>query len=148
MKASPTFLAYAAAVGVLGVADFVALPLVRAAETSSPASVTVPLEERNASGISGTVTLSPQGNATMIHVTLFSAPSFLPALSLHSGFDCMDAPGSASRPIRLNPVSSGGVSQTIVAIPIGAFHSSHFVLDVRDATEQERFAQACARIGP
>jgi hypothetical protein len=109
--------------------------------------VTVPIEPQHGSGVRGTVTLSPQGNQTVVHVTMASGPVLRPTLSLQSGSDCIDSPSSAGQRMPLNPLGSGMVSRTIVAIPIGAFTSRHFVLNVRDATSRQQFSEACARLG-
>lgn len=128
--------------------QFAALSNVFAAETPAPMTFSVPLEARNGSAITGSVTLSPQGSGTLIEVSIFALPAFQPNLTLYSGTDCLESATAASRPIPLNPVSSGQTSQTIVAIPLTAFKSQHFVLDVRDATSREQVARACARLGP
>lgn len=108
----------------------------------------MPLQARHGSGMSGTVTIQPQGPAkTVISVNMFNSPSLRPVLTLHSGADCVDSAAASVRPIPLNPVSSGGISKTIVSIPFRSLSSSRYVVDVRDATERSRFVQACARIG-
>lgn len=141
----------AAALVLACAAQLPRVPAVFAASSPSPGatggSLTFPLVERNNSGVKGTVTLSPQGSNTMIDVTMFSRPSLASSLSLRSGADCADVPGSAAERVRLNPVSSGSASHTIVAIPLSAFTRSKFVVDVRDATAREQASEACALIG-
>jgi hypothetical protein len=45
----------------------------------------------------------------------------------------------------LNPIT-GRSSSTLVSVPIGAFTSRHFVVDVRNASTRAQFSEACARI--
>ena len=141
--------ACACVLSLLAALERSALLGVAAAPSPSPvrtdAIIRVPLQERHGSGVRGTVTLSPQGPKTIVHVYVFSLPPFHPDLSLRSGSDCMDARSAATRMIPLSPVSTGQVSQTIVSIPLSSFSTSHFVVDLRDATSRAQFAQACAR---
>jgi hypothetical protein len=118
------------------------------AQTAAPSPVPrqhVPLEERHQSGTHGSVDLAPKGGKTEVLVKV-SAPRTTPAnLTLHSGSDCLDTFGSPATQFHLNPLN-GTSSRTLVSLPIGAFHSKHFVVDVRNATNRARFAEACARI--
>ncbi|HEY0798895.1 MAG TPA: hypothetical protein VGD50_07070, partial [Candidatus Baltobacteraceae bacterium] len=105
--------------------------------------ITIPLEERHQSGVRGTVTLSPDGERTIVHVHVFGAPVFHPSLSLRSGPDCLDTMGAATR---LSPPNSRQVSQTLIFVPMSALKKSHFVVDVRDASARKQFAEACAHL--
>ncbi len=130
--------------------SFVVQTPVLAASTPSPLgtgpTVSVPLEARHESGVHGTVTLSPQGNSTIVHVTMSPPRAGRAIVTLRSGSDCQDAV-AASSSIPLAPVLSGQPSRTIVAIPIASFKKSNFVVDVRDMTTREQFVQACAHLG-
>lgn len=111
--------------------------------------IVVPLQERHGSGVAGTVTLHPQGNKTMIDVTMFSGPPHLrPKLTLRGGGDCTDARLASTQPIPLNPINTGHVSRTFVQMPIAAFSKSSFVVDVRDATTRQQALEGCAQLGP
>jgi hypothetical protein len=105
------------------------------------------LEERHASGTHGRVDLTPQGNKTQVLVTAASRHPAAEKLSLHSGRDCEDTFGSpAANTIALNPLMGNNQSKTLISIPIGAFSSKHYVVDVHNATTRARFAEACARL--
>jgi hypothetical protein len=118
------------------------------APTASPAAHHgAVLEERHASGTHGHVDLMPQGNKTQVLVTAASRHPSSEMLSLHSGRDCQDTFGSpAANNIQLNPLMGNNQSKTLISIPIGAFTSKHYVVDVHNATTRARFAEACARL--
>lgn len=150
----------AGSVGLALGETFCALALVSAslgasAQTPGPKAshahtgdIVVPLQERHGSGVAGTVTLHPQGNKTMINVTMFSGPPHLrPTLTLRGGGDCTDARLASTRPIPLNPVNTGQVSRTFIEMPIESFNKSNFVIDVRDATTRQQALEGCARLG-
>ncbi len=119
-------------------------PKSSAAATSD---IVVPLQERNASGVSGTVTLHPQGNQTMINVSMFAGPQNLrPTLELRPGADCNGASLASTRPIILNPINTGQVSQTFVSVPIESFQKNNFIVAVRDSTTRQQALQACAQL--
>jgi hypothetical protein len=105
----------------------------------------VPLQERHHSGMEGNVTLSPAGEQTKVTVLVPERPSTPANLTLHSGADCTDILGPSVRAIPLNPIN-GLASSTLISVPLGAFRSHHFVVDVRNATTRSQFSEACARI--
>jgi hypothetical protein len=110
--------------------------------------IVVPIHERHGSGVRGQVTVHPQGHSTVVRVNMFAGPAALrPKLSLEGGNDCLDSRAAATRPIPLNPISTGQVSRTFVSIPIESFRKSNFVVDVRDATNRQRYVEGCAQLG-
>ncbi|HXP92643.1 MAG TPA: hypothetical protein VN905_04175 [Candidatus Binatia bacterium] len=114
---------------------------------AAKSDIVVPLQQRNASGVSGTVTLHSQGNQTMINVSMFSGPQNLrPKLELRPGADCNGPTMASTRPIILNPVNTGQVSQTFVSVPIESFKNNNFIVAVRDSTTQQQVLQACAQL--
>lgn len=109
--------------------------------------VVVPLEARDRSRVRGSVTLHPSGKATTIEVTMFNDRALIkPNVLLYAGTDCVASQPAAIR-YRLNPVNSGQTSRTVVELPIEKIET-HYVIDVRDATQRAAAADACARIGP
>jgi len=93
------------------------------------------------------VRLSPVEKGTRVIVTVNAKPATPMVMTLHTGQDCstLGPPSGAAQQITLNPIS-GGSSATLVSIPIGAFTSHHFVVDVRNATTRSQFSQACAHL--
>ena len=130
----------AVAAGSIGLA---AAPTVALGQSPAPA-ISAPLQERHGSGVTGSVRLTPEGKATSVTVTFKAAPITNESLRLISGADCNDMRGS-SPAIPLNSIS-GRTSQTIVNVPLSAFRSHHFVVDVRNATARAQRAEACARL--
>lgn len=126
------------------------MPAVGASAQSAPKptpkpAITVPLQERNGSGVHGSVNVTPQGSGSSVQIQLSSPSPTVGVPSLKTGADCIAASGRAATAVPLTPIS-GGFSRTIVAIPFSAFRSHHFVVDVRNATASAQASQACARI--
>ncbi|HYZ15958.1 MAG TPA: hypothetical protein VE591_06135 [Candidatus Acidoferrum sp.] len=109
------------------------------------------LEQRHGSGIAGTVMLKPVGNKTQVTVMMSSPMHGNPTLTLHSGTDCIDNRGATAADIALAPMNAAAEnaphSQTIINLPIEQVRRN-YVVDVRNATERARLAQACARLNP
>lgn len=110
--------------------------------------VVVPIHQTNRSGVRGEVRLHAQGHGTMVRVNMFGGPEHLrPKLTLEHGQTCTNAVVAGAHPMPLNPVSSGQVSRTFVAVPLQSLTSSNFVVAVRDATTRQQFAEGCAQLG-
>jgi hypothetical protein len=103
------------------------------------------LEQRHASGITGTVTAEPHGAQTLIRIQTATPPQQNLYVTVRPGSDCADMARRAATTTPLRPIS-GGVSSTLVSIPFSAFGSGHFVVDVRNATARAQQAAACARL--
>jgi hypothetical protein len=65
--------------------------------------------------------------------------------TLYSGTACTDVLGPSARQLQLNPIT-GRTSGTFVSVPIRAFTSHHFVVDISNASTRAEFPQVCARI--
>jgi hypothetical protein len=118
------------------------------AQTPTPSAARLAtLAARSAtSEIHGKVSLTPQGSGTMVNVEL-SQP-LTPgnqAVTLMSGSDCGAVIRRAATLIPLNNIN-GTQSQTVVAIPISAFTSGHFIVDVRNTTARAAMDEACAQL--
>jgi len=121
---------------------------VRAAADATKEAKAVLLEARNGSKVSGTVSLQTIGR-TRTRVTVRIPDGGNYALMLHPGTDCSDNAVMA-RSIALAPLNSAAPnapeSQTIVELPIEKLQSENYVVEVRDATNRDAVAQACAKL--
>jgi hypothetical protein len=124
----------------------IAVPFQAGAQTPTPSPARLAtLEARNVSGIHGDVRVTPQGSGSMVNVTLYGAPNGANQLMLMNGADCSEVTRRSATTFPLNAVN-GTTSRTLVAIPFSAFASSHFIVDVRNATSRAQLLQACARL--
>jgi hypothetical protein len=108
------------------------------------------LEQRHGSGMAGSVVLKPVGNKTQVTVMMSSPMRGNPAISLHPGTDCVDNRNATAADVALAPMNAAGAnaptSQTLINLPIEQLKNRNYVVDVRNATERARVAQACARL--
>jgi Cu/Zn superoxide dismutase len=105
---------------------------------------TVPMRELAGSGTSGTVTLHPNGEKTIVTVYVFGSPNRRHTFRLHTGRDCSAT--SAGTVIAMQPAFGGQRTQTIVSLPVSNLTSKGYVVDANDATGQRQFAEACAQL--
>lgn len=120
-----------------------------AARLATEKARTVTLHQLHGGDVFGTIQLQQIGRtrtAVILHFTGINAPRSV--ITLHQGADCNDGRYAALVPqIALNPVSSASqTSRTIVDLPMGKLESGDYLIDVRNATQQRQFAQACARL--
>lgn len=120
-----------------------------AARLATEKARTVTLHQLHGGDVFGTVQLQQIGRtrtAVILHFTGINAPQTV--ITLHQGTDCNDGRYAALVPqIALNPVSSASqTSRTVVELPISKLESGNYLIDVRNATQQRQFAQACARL--
>jgi hypothetical protein len=141
---------------LFGLAFAIGAPVYASAQTPSPSAASLAtqkaraflaaLMERHASGINGTVRITPQGSGSLVDVTLSQPLGAAKTMTLMSGTDCIDGVDRrAATMIPLNPIT-GKASRTLVQIPFSAFKPGHFIVDVRDATARTQLAEACARM--
>jgi hypothetical protein len=104
---------------------------------------TVPMRELTGSGVSGKVTLHPQGPKTLVSVYVFGSRKHKHRFNLKSGSDCMR---SGTGTVALKPAVPGQPSQTIVSVPIENFTSKDYVIDMQNATAERQFEEACAKL--
>jgi hypothetical protein len=123
---------------------------VRAARdaTAQAKAVTYRLIVRG-SGVPGSVALYPIGS-TRTRVVVTVPMTGLHRLTLYRASDCYDSVTRARALVALTPINNAGVnapsSSTIVNLPIGQLSSGNYVVDVRNATSQATFAEACAHL--
>lgn len=133
---------------VLMSAAVLAMTLPAVAHQPHVRSHAVPSKQRHAAKNAMKVTLTPRGTKTLVGVQFLQRPTMQRMhMSLHNGKDCHDAGGSSSRDVALNPIGTGQISRTLVAIPFKAFSDGHYMVDVRDATSRAQAVEACARVG-
>jgi hypothetical protein len=124
---------------------------VRAAHdaTARAQAVTYRLILHGGGAAAGTVALYPIG-ATRTRVVVTVPMTGLHRLTLYRGTDCYDSITRARALIALTPVNNAAVnappSSTIVNLPIGQLSSGNYVVDVRNATAQQTYAEACAHL--
>jgi hypothetical protein len=121
----------------------------KAAELATKAAKQVLLESRHGSNMNGTVALYQIGRTrTRVVVRIPQGGNY--ALSLYPGSDCADNIEQVRSAIALAPINTAAAnapeSQTIVELPIEKLQSDNYVVDVRNATNRQALAQACARI--
>jgi hypothetical protein len=108
------------------------------------------LEQRHGSGLAGSVMLKPVGNKTQVTVMMTSPMRGNPTLTLHPGTDCIDNRGASAADVALAPMNAAAAnaprSQTLINLPIEQLKGRNYVIDIRNATERQRVAEACARL--
>jgi hypothetical protein len=121
----------------------------KAAHDATVAAKAVTFRLMTGSAQSGTVALQQIGRThSRITVRFSTAGNTGTQLGLYRGSDCVNASGAlANVPIPLSPVNGSQISQTIVALPIAKLRSGNYMVAVRNATQQQQAAQACARLG-
>jgi hypothetical protein len=105
---------------------------------------TVPMRELEGSNMAGKVTLHRQGMSTLVTVYVFGNGRHKFRFNLKSGSDCAHA--SAAGAVALKPAVPGQPTQTLVSVPIENFSSKNYVIDMQDATAENQFREACARL--
>jgi Cu/Zn superoxide dismutase len=105
---------------------------------------TVPMRELAGSGTSGTVTLHPSGEKTIVTVYVFGSSKHRHTFRLHTGRDCNAT--NAGTVVAMQPAFGGQRTQTLVSLPISNLTSKGYVVDANDATGQRQFAEACAQL--
>jgi Cu/Zn superoxide dismutase len=114
-----------------------AIPL--AAQAKKSDSKTYPLAAQNASGETGSVTLTPDGDKTMVSVTLKGAPADAQPAHIH--------PGTCAKldPAPKYPLSNvvGGKSMTTVDAPIASLTGGGFAVNVHKSTTDLKDYVAC-----
>jgi hypothetical protein len=151
-----SFLVWAAAAAVVslasaGAAESPATPSTQAVKAAADATraareITMKLEARNGSGLSGNVQLYKIGRtSTRIVVRVPKNGKY--RATLYPGTDCIDNRSATQSDVALAPTnfntSSASMSSTIVALPIEKVQSN-YVVDVRKATERAALTEACA----
>ncbi len=119
-----------------------------AAATRAAQKITVGLEMRHGSGVTGTVGLTKIGRArTRITVRLPYPSKF--RVTMYPGTDCNDNRAATGSDVALVPTNfnttGASMSSTIVSIPIEKVQSN-YVIDIRDATKRASLAAACAAL--
>jgi|GEM_PF-1568544 len=140
----------AALLGATAAASLAQSPTaVKAAHDATLAAKAVTYKLMTGSAQSGTVTLQRIGRTrSRITVRFSAAGNAGTQLGLYRGSDCVNAAGAmANVPIPLSPVNGSQISQTIVALPLAKLRSGNYMVAVRNATQQQQAAQACARLG-
>jgi hypothetical protein len=89
-------------------------------------TATIQLEELNDSGVSGTVVLTAQGQATRISINLTGNVTGDHVAHLHDG--TCEAPGEYT--YTLNPVSANGTSETVVNLTLDELLSGAYFVNV------------------
>lgn len=115
-----------------------AVPLIRLPN----GDYTVPMSELQGSGVTGNVTLRPQGLRTLITITVFGNRARTYALRIHPGRDCNALYPASS--IALRPAVPGQPSRTIVELPISSLNN--YLITAQDTTERTQYQEACARL--
>jgi hypothetical protein len=136
--------------GASAAASFAQSPsAVKAAHDATRAAKAVTYKLMTGSAQSGTVTLQRIGSTrSRVTVRFNAAGSAGTQLGLYRGSDCVNPAGAmANVPIPLSPVNGSQVSRTIVALPLAKLQSGNYMVAVRNATQQQQAAQACARLG-
>jgi hypothetical protein len=123
----------------------------RAAQEASAhaQAVNVGLIARNGSGTTGSVSLIPIGS-TRTRIIVRIPKGGTHRLALYRSADCYDSVTRARVLVALTPLNNAGVnaptSETIVNLPITQLQTQNYVVDVRNATNQQTFAEACAHL--
>jgi hypothetical protein len=102
------------------------------------------LQAQHLSQITGSVKAEPEGNFTRVTVTFSKPPPHQQAITLMDGAQCTDQRVRTGSTIALNP-PQGQVSSTLIQVPFSAFSSHSHTVDIRDATSNASFEQACGR---
>jgi hypothetical protein len=120
---------------------------VKAAHDATLAAQAVTYKLMTGTAQSGTVTLQQIGRTrSRVTVRFNTAPGAGTRLGLYRGSDCANPAGAvANVPIPLSPVNGSHISQTVVAVPLTQLRGNYMVA-VRNATQTQQAAQACARL--
>jgi hypothetical protein len=110
---------------------------------SAQAPITVPLQTKDNSGVSGTATLTPQGNQTRVVVKLNGSTSTVaqPA-HLHSGTcDKLD-------PKPIYPLTDvvDGISTSMVSAPVSELASGKYAINVHKSVAEVKISVACGNV--
>jgi glucose/arabinose dehydrogenase len=117
--------------------------------TAHAQAVNVTLIARGGSGTAGSVVLIPIGS-TRTRIVVRIPKGGLHRLALYQSADCYDSITRARTLVALTPLNNAGVnaptSETIVNLPITQLQTQNYVVDVRNATNRQTFAEACAHL--
>ncbi|MGD0051060.1 MAG: hypothetical protein ABSD03_04460 [Vulcanimicrobiaceae bacterium] len=117
--------------------------------TAHAQAVNVTLIARNGSGTGGSVSLIPIGS-TRTRIVVRIPKGGTHRLALYRSADCYDSVTRARILVALTPLNNAGVnapvSETIVNLPITQLQTQNYVVDVRNATNRQTFAEACAHL--
>jgi hypothetical protein len=112
-------------------------------ETGSGEAVTVELEEQNASGQSGTATLTPAGDSTTVLIELENGTSEPQPAHIHPG-SCADLDPQPEHGLS-NVVD--GESETTVRVPLSALTMGSLAINVHNSTADVDTYVACGDVG-
>jgi hypothetical protein len=110
---------------------------------SAQAPITVPLQTKDNSGVSGTATLTPQGNQTRVVVKLNGSTSTVaqPA-HFHSGTcDKLDA-----KPIYPLADVVDGISTSMVSASVSELASGAYAINVHKSVAEVKISVACGNV--
>jgi hypothetical protein len=106
-------------------------------------AVTIPLRELNDSGVTGTVELSGQGQATRISIQVSGdAVTGDHIAHLHSG--TCEAPGDYT--YTLNPVNAEGSSETVVNLTLDELLTGGYMVNIHPSEQDWDAWMACAEL--
>ncbi|MGH7706355.1 MAG: hypothetical protein ACREM8_02220 [Vulcanimicrobiaceae bacterium] len=103
-------------------------------------SVTVKFQAQNNSGETGTATLTPDGDATMVTIKLAGAPADAQPAHVHVG-PCAKLDPKPSYPLQN---VTGGKSTTKLDVPISKLMSGEYAINVHKSTSDISTYVACA----
>lgn len=127
---------------IVGVIVFVAVGCGSESNSSGSGEVTVELGEQNASGESGTVTLTAEGDKTKVVIDLQGNSSAQPA-HIHKG-SCADL--DATPAYALADVS-GGTSTSTVDAKLDDLRDGAFAINVHKSAAEIETYVACGNVG-
>ncbi len=105
-------------------------------------TIVIDMEELNDSGVSGTATLEPDGDVTVVSLELEGATGDHPA-HVHEG-TCEDLDPNPAYP--LTDVNADGVSETTIEVPLADLLASPHAVNVHRSTEDIGTYVACGNI--
>lgn len=106
-------------------------------------AVTIPLRELNDSGVTGTVELSEQGQATRISIQVSGdAVTGDHIAHLHSG--TCEVPGDYT--YTLNPVNADGTSETVVNLTLNELLTGGYMINIHPSEQDWDAWMACAEL--
>ncbi len=111
-------------------------------------AVTIELEEVSRSGISGEVTLTPDGDQTSVDMTLVGEVEGNHPTHIHTG-TCFNFDPNPLYPLEtvvLEPVNDSGVSETTVDVSLEELESSDYVILVHRSPEALTDYLVCGEI--
>ena len=119
------------------IALVLATPL--AVSAKKPASTTYPLAAQNASGEKGTVSLTADGDKTIVTVALTGAPAEAQPAHIHTG-TCANL-----NPAPKYPLTSltNGKSTTTIAAPLASLTGGGFAVNVHKSADDLKDYVAC-----